>query len=149
MEESRSRHIIELAKELLDDIELNRISAEQLLLKASRLARWMGSEEIQQWLKLEMTGYDNSKVALKYMSITGRWTDREKGMGYWGATSPTGSYNTGSESQTSQYENARYRWRLREHCHHKCYKHDECDSKSYFYVQRDKKQGTCTASSIR
>jgi hypothetical protein len=34
---------LELAKELLDDIELGRIDAERLLLKASRLARWVGS----------------------------------------------------------------------------------------------------------
>jgi hypothetical protein len=84
-EQSRSKHIVELARELLDDIELNRMSTENLLLKATRLARWMGSEEIQQWLKLEMIGYNNTeKVSLKYMSITGRWEDREKGTGYWG-----------------------------------------------------------------
>jgi len=84
-EESKSKHIIQLAKELLDDIELNRMSAEHLLLKATRLARWMGSEETQQWLRLEMIGYNGTeKVSLKYMTITGRWTDREKMLGYWG-----------------------------------------------------------------
>lgn len=84
-EESRSKHVAELARELLDDIELNRMRADHLLLKASRLARWMGSEETQQWLKLEMIGYNNSEeVSLKYMAITGRWTDRGKGLGYWG-----------------------------------------------------------------
>ena len=84
-EESRSTHITELAKELLDDIELNRMSAEHLLLKATRLARWMGSEETQKWLSLEMIGYNSSDpISLKYMSLTGRWIDREKGIGYWG-----------------------------------------------------------------
>ncbi len=84
-EESKSKHIAGLAKELLDDIELNRMSAEHLLLKATRLARWMGSEETQEWLRLEMNGYNNSEeVSLKYMSITGRWIDRQKGWGYWG-----------------------------------------------------------------
>jgi len=84
-QESRSKHVADLAKELLDDIELNRMSAEHLLLKATRLARWMGSEETQQWLRLEMIGYNNvDEVSLKYMSITGRWTDRAKGFGYWG-----------------------------------------------------------------
>lgn len=84
-EESRSKHIAELAKELLDDIELNRMSAEHLLLKATRLARWMGSEETQQWLKLEMIGYNSTEeISLKYMSLTGRWVDRAKGIGYWG-----------------------------------------------------------------
>jgi hypothetical protein len=76
---------LELAKELLDDIELGRTDAERLLLKASRLARWVGSEEIQYWLRLEMGGYNNSNdVSRKYMGITGRWLDREKGTGYWG-----------------------------------------------------------------
>jgi hypothetical protein len=87
-EKSKSEHIADLAKELLDDIELNRMRAEHLLLKATRLARWMGSEETQQWLRLEMIGYNNSdEVSLKYMSLTGRWTDRAKGIGYWGPLS--------------------------------------------------------------
>lgn len=84
-EQSRSEHILELAKELLDDIELSRTSAESLVLKASRLARWVGSEEIRYWLKMEMGGYNGSNpISLKYMGITGRWVDREKQTGYWG-----------------------------------------------------------------
>ena len=84
-DQSRSEHILELAKELLDDIELSRTSAESLILKTSRLARWVGSDEIKYWLKLEMQGYNSSNdVSLKYMSITGRWADREKQKGFWG-----------------------------------------------------------------
>ena len=84
-DQSRSEHILELAKELLDDIELSRIGAESLILKASRLARWAGSEEIRYWLKCEMGGYNGSnEISLKYMGITGRWVDREKKTGYWG-----------------------------------------------------------------
>src|SRR5260370_5539110 len=87
-DESRSQHITKLAQELLDDIELGRTHAEQLLLKASRLARWTGSEEIRYWLKLELSGYNSTDpVSLKYMGITGRWVDREKGTGYWGPLS--------------------------------------------------------------
>lgn len=83
--QSRSEHILELARELLDDIELSRTSAESLVLKASRLARWVGSDEIRYWLKLEMGGYNSSnEISRKYMSITGRWTDIEKNHGYWG-----------------------------------------------------------------
>ena len=83
--QSRSEHILELARELLDDIELSRTSAESLVLKASRLARWVGSDEIRYWLKLEMGGYNSSnETSLKYMSITGRWINREKNWGYWG-----------------------------------------------------------------
>lgn len=84
-DQSRSEHILELAKELLDDIELSRTSAESLILKTSRLARWVGSEEIRYWLKLEMGGYNGSnEISLKYMGITGRWINREKQTGYWG-----------------------------------------------------------------
>jgi hypothetical protein len=84
-ENSRSAHILELAKDLLDDIELSRIGPESLLLKTSRLARWVGSDEIRYWLKLELEGYNSSNpISLKYMGITGRWTDREKNKGFWG-----------------------------------------------------------------
>jgi hypothetical protein len=83
--QSQSEHILELAKELLDDIELGRTDAERLLLKASRLARWVGSEEIRYWLQLELGGYnDTNPISLKYMTITGRWLDKDKGIGYWG-----------------------------------------------------------------
>ena len=85
VDQSRSEHILELAKELLDDIELSRTSAESLILKTSRLARWVGSEEIRSWLKLEMRGYNSTnEISLKYMGITGRWVNREKKTGYWG-----------------------------------------------------------------
>jgi hypothetical protein len=83
--QSRSQHILELARELLDDIELSRTSAESLILKASRLARWVGTEEIRYWLKLEMGGYNATHpTSLKYMYLTGRWIDAEKKTGYWG-----------------------------------------------------------------
>jgi len=85
MDQSRSEHILELAKELLDDIELSRIACDSLLLKSSRLARWVGSEEIKAWLHFEMHGYNSQdSVALKYMGITGRWSNYEKREGYWG-----------------------------------------------------------------
>jgi len=82
---SRSEHILALARELLDDLELGRLDAEHLLLKCSRLARWVASEEIQQWISFEMTGYNSSdKTSLKYMGLTGRWVDREANKGWWG-----------------------------------------------------------------
>lgn len=83
--QSRSEHILELAKELLDDIELGRTDAERLLPKASRLARWVGSEEIRYWLRLEMGGYNSvNAVSRKYLGITGRWIDRKKERAFWG-----------------------------------------------------------------
>jgi hypothetical protein len=71
--ENKSTHIIELCKELLDDIELSRINSEAILLKATRLARLSGSDQIRQWLRYEMTGYNSTDP---YMSQTGRWIDR-------------------------------------------------------------------------
>lgn len=85
MEQSRSEHILALAKELLDDIELSRLPAESLLLKASRLARWVGSDEIKYWINLEMQGYNSTnEISLKYMGLTGRWTNIDEMKGYWG-----------------------------------------------------------------
>lgn len=86
MEQSKSEHILELAKELLDDIELSRLSAEPLLLKVSRLARLIGSEKIKYWINLEMKGYNSSNpISLKYMGLTGRWIKKDTNEGYWGA----------------------------------------------------------------
>jgi len=84
MNEDLTKHKIALAKELLDDIELSRLNPEQLLLKATRLARLVEAREIRKWLSFELSGYvSDDPVALNYMDRTQRWTDREKGLGYW------------------------------------------------------------------
>jgi hypothetical protein len=84
--ENKASHIIELCKELLDDIELSRINSEALLLKATRLARLSGSDETRQWLRYEMSGYNSTESSsLKYMSKTGRWIDRKENKGFWGS----------------------------------------------------------------
>lgn len=83
---SQSQHITELARELLDDIELSRIPAQTLILKASRLARFVGSEKIRTWLYFELHAYNGTDpVALEYLSATGRWIDEEKKTAYWGS----------------------------------------------------------------
>ena len=71
--ENKSTHIIELCKELLDDIELSRISSEAILLKATRLARLSGSDEIGQFLRYEWYGYDMEPLSIEYMAKTGRY----------------------------------------------------------------------------
>lgn len=81
MAESKSEHVTLLARELLDDIELSRLSAEQLLLKSTRLA---GSDEMKKWLSFEIGGFNSKdEISLRYMSKTGRWTDYENKKGYW------------------------------------------------------------------
>lgn len=83
----RSEHELELAKELLDDIELSRSSIDVIILKSSRLARLCGSEEFQTWLRYEMRGYASTELGLKYMGLTGRWINKEEQTGYWSPVS--------------------------------------------------------------
>ncbi|TIS46187.1 hypothetical protein [Mesorhizobium sp.] len=88
MAQSEAEHILELSRELLDDIEFNRLETEKLLLKASRLARLSGSDQIKKWIQYELRGYvSDDEVSLYYMTITGRWVKREEQQGWWGPLS--------------------------------------------------------------
>ncbi|MCJ2189257.1 AbiTii domain-containing protein [Novosphingobium beihaiensis] len=100
--QSEAEHILSLSRELLDDIELDRIASDKLLLKASRLARLAGSEEIRKWISFEMQGYSGSDdLALRYMTLTGRWTDYEAKKGYWG---PLAQQEAAIETQKARIE---------------------------------------------
>jgi len=78
-EQNKSEHIFQLAKELLDDIELSRLSGEPLILRATRLARLINSEEIQSWLQYELKGYTcESELEIKYMTKTRRWAKEDE-----------------------------------------------------------------------
>lgn len=77
------QHTLELATELLEDVELSRLPVSALILKASRLARLVNDEETQEWLRMEMRGYVDSEVGCRYMSLTGRWADKEARTGCW------------------------------------------------------------------
>lgn len=57
--EDKSEHIISLAKEIIDDIELSRLDAQSILLKSTRLTRYVDNEEIRKWLRFEMQGYSS------------------------------------------------------------------------------------------
>ena len=74
-----SEHTRLLAEEVLRDIELSTLPADQLVLKASRLARLVGHQELLAWLPFELDGYTTAPEAEKYMDWTGRWVDKEKG----------------------------------------------------------------------
>lgn len=83
---SEAAYILELSRELLDDIELDRLPSDKLILKVNRLARLAGTDEIRQWLSLEMRGYNSTDpISLKYMTLTGRWTDYAEKKGHWGS----------------------------------------------------------------
>jgi len=81
---SKSKHIIELSKEIIDSIELSNSDGQSLLLKATRLARYVDNDEIRTWLRYEMQGYvTNVSTSEKYMTLTGRWIDKKENKGYW------------------------------------------------------------------
>jgi hypothetical protein len=70
--QSLADHKVELASELLADIELGRIPADKVLPKASRLVRLIGDEDVMKWLGHELYGYNaNDELSLTYMG----WTD--------------------------------------------------------------------------
>lgn len=82
---SKSQHIIDLSKEIIDNIELAEYDVQALLLKSTRLARYVENEEIRAWLRFEMQGYvSENELSELYMTKTGRWTDRKENKGYWG-----------------------------------------------------------------
>ena len=84
MVDELASHKLQLVKELLEDIELSRLQSDQLLMKASRLARLVENNKIYEWLQFELSGYRaNKPLAIEYMDAFGRWGDKEKGMGYW------------------------------------------------------------------
>lgn len=101
-DQTEAQHILELSRDLLDDIELDRLPADKLLLKANRLARLAGSEEIQHWLGYEMRGYNSrDELSLRYMALTGRWTDYENKKGHYG---PLGQHAATIEATKARIE---------------------------------------------
>lgn len=79
--------IINLAKEILDDAELSRTSAESLVFKATRLARLVKNKSMLEWLDLERFGYADKEPDVNYMDTTGRPYDKTTRIGYWGSIS--------------------------------------------------------------
>lgn len=110
---STGAHRLALAQELVDDIELGRLSPENLLLKAARLARLVSDERISKWINYELMGYvSGDPVSLEWMTATGRYTDAAKQIGYWApfaqieayiAVNQTQSNSSGSPMFTSPY----------------------------------------------
>lgn len=83
MAATRSQQQLELAKELLDDVELSRLPPEQLLLKASRLARLVDDTATVRWVGWELNGYPNNQDAKSWMRRFGRFTNEQLNLGYW------------------------------------------------------------------
>jgi hypothetical protein len=85
--ENKGQHVISLAQEILDDIELSRITPTQIVLKATRLARITDTSETLTWLQYEVMGFRADETGKRYMGFTGRWIDASKNTGYWGSLS--------------------------------------------------------------
>lgn len=100
--ENKNNYILELSKELLDDIELSRLQIEQLLLKASRLARLNDDDEIYNWINFELRGYQKTELGKKYMSIMNLWTDKSENKGYWFSLSSIEAYITANEIELNR-----------------------------------------------
>lgn len=100
--ERKSSHILDLAKELIDDIELSRLSAEQLLLKTTRLARLVGDNGTYQWLRYELNGYTNDPEARKVMLFFGRLNSDDAKYGYYQPLAGISGTITAMQSQIQQ-----------------------------------------------
>lgn len=83
MAESLPLHIVDLASNLIDDIELSRLPAEQLLFKAARLARLIEDPVMTKWLRFELNGYSGEPDSRALMLQYGRLESAEAQIGYF------------------------------------------------------------------
>ncbi|MFF3624941.1 hypothetical protein [Streptomyces sp. NPDC002467] len=74
----RQEEAIRVADELLADIELKRLKASEVVLKASRLARLVGHTELTEFLGFERNGYPAAGAPQAWIERAGRWSDNEK-----------------------------------------------------------------------
>ncbi|GCD88202.1 hypothetical protein [Nocardioides sp. LS1] len=74
---NRQEEALRIAEELLTDIELERLKASEIVLKASRLARLVGHEDLTTFLGYERNGYPTDGTATAWIGRAGRWTDDE------------------------------------------------------------------------
>jgi hypothetical protein len=81
----KQEEILEFTKEILADIELDRITGEKILLKTKRLLRLRPEKDndIEEWIDYELRGYDNGSISEDYMEQTKRWTNEEHSSGYF------------------------------------------------------------------
>lgn len=83
MEHNASAMKFQLARDLVDDVELSRLPSEYLLLKALRLARLADDSRAAEWIQFELNGYVNTERSKSWMRFFGRFTDEEHNLGWW------------------------------------------------------------------
>lgn len=83
---TRQDESLQLAEDLLKDVELAETSTSRRVLKAMRLARLARNSEAQVWLGYEINGVTGNDSGRRWMSITKRWTDEANEKGYWSSS---------------------------------------------------------------
>jgi hypothetical protein len=78
----RQEEALRVAEELLADIELERLKASEIVLKASRLARLVGQDDLMEFVGYERNGYPTDGSANRWIDRSGRWSSSEKGKFY-------------------------------------------------------------------
>lgn len=73
----RQDEALRVAEELLADIELKRLKASEIVLKASRIARLVGHDELSEFLAAERNGYAGSEA--KWIKRAGRSSGHDEG----------------------------------------------------------------------
>ena len=71
---NRQEEALRVAEELLTDIELERLKASEIVLKASRIARLIGHEDLTTFLGYERNGYPTDGTATDWIGRAGRWS---------------------------------------------------------------------------
>lgn len=78
----RQEEALQVAEELLADIELERLKASEIVLKANRLARLIGHDDLLAFLALERNGYVGDGSDSRWIKRAGRSTDEDAGKFY-------------------------------------------------------------------
>ena len=76
---SRQKEALRVAEELLADVELSRLSASEVVLKAGRVARLVGHDDLQTFCELERNGYGKSSNEAEWIARSGRASDTDEG----------------------------------------------------------------------
>lgn len=87
-ENKKNEHILDLTSEIIMDVEGGNISAESLVLKATRLADLTDNSKIQSWLWYERNGYNKTEpISIEYLSLTGRIINKTSDFVLYGSIS--------------------------------------------------------------
>ena len=78
----RQEEALRVAEELLTDIETERLKASEVVLKANRLARLVGHDDLLEFLALERNGYTGAASEADWIDRSGRRADAESGKFY-------------------------------------------------------------------